>query len=148
MGRPSKVNIHDLPDTDECIDHQQKGNPNGYGHRGKVKLHREVFRIYKGGLPPAVLHTCDNTRCINPKHLVAGDHDLNNKDRAAKGRSALFALSRRKVTQEQAEWVRSVYSSVRGNPYSAPNLAKMLDVDSGVIYNILKGKSHFAYPST
>jgi hypothetical protein len=147
MARPPKVDSKALQDTDECIDHGQKGNLNGYGHSQNERLHRRVFLDTYGYLPEVVMHTCDNTRCINPKHLVAGDWDKNNKDRAAKNRSATYALARRKVTQEEADWVRVVHCSVRGNPNSAPNLAKRLNVDTGTIYNILKGRTHFAYPA-
>lgn len=34
-----------------------------------------------------VLHKCDNPPCINPDHLFIGTRDLNNKDRATKGRT-------------------------------------------------------------
>jgi len=147
MPTKGKVDLHNLPDTDDCIDHQQKGNVDGYGHRGKIKLHRYVYELYNGSPAKLVMHTCDNPRCLNPKHLVAGDWGLNNKDRAAKGRSAKSVESRRKITQEQADWVRKVRTTERGSTYSVPNLANILLVDPGTIYNILKGKTHFEDPT-
>lgn len=35
-----------------------------------------------------VRHTCDNSRCINPDHLVLGTHADNVADRVNRGRSA------------------------------------------------------------
>lgn len=52
--------------------------------------HRVGYYIATGVDPigNCVLHSCDNRKCCNPKHFVLGTHDDNNKDRAAKGRSA------------------------------------------------------------
>jgi len=66
----------------------------GYGHmsiNGKEVLsHRLAYQFSVGLIPSglAVLHTCDNPSCCNPKHLWLGTRADNNKDRALKGRSA------------------------------------------------------------
>jgi hypothetical protein len=131
-----------------CIDHNQKGNYQGYGHSGKTKLHRKVFIETYGYSPPCVLHTCDNSRCINPEHLIAGTHNDNNKDRANKGRSAKYILSRRKITQEEADWIKSVYvpskNSTKFNEFGVTNLARKFKVDPNTIYNIINERTHFA----
>ena len=141
---------------DDCIDHG-RGHVTTEGYAtvrtkesrdiGTCMLHRVVFYREAGYLPPVVMHTCDNPRCINPEHLVAGDWDSNNKDRAAKGRSAKRNDANRKVTDEQAAMVRARYTPGRGpvaNPNGAVALAKELGVDTVVIYNIIKRKTHFA----
>ncbi len=91
------------------------------------------------------MHTCDNRRCINPKHLVGGTRDENNKDRARKGRSAKSVPSRRKLTQEQAEEIRRRWMLRRGN-YDGSNGVRRLSLDFGVdtnvIYNIVEGRTH------
>lgn len=109
-------------------------------------MHRKAFFDKHGNYPPVVMHICDNPRCINPDHLKAGDWDSNNKDRASKGRSAKRNDANRKVTDEQAAMVRARYTPGRGpvaNPNGAVALAKELGVDTVVIYNIIKRKTHF-----
>lgn len=137
----------------DCIDHGRQSNV-GYARSGsayasgkQALLHRKVFVEHNGFVPPVVMHTCDNRRCINPAHLVAGDWDKNNKDRAAKGRSAKSAPSRRKITQEQAEDIRSRWG-LRNPKYDLKNgvvaIARDFGVDPNVVYNIVKGKTHVA----
>ena len=104
---------------DDCVDHG-RGHVTTEGYAtvrtkesrdiGTCMLHRVVFYRKAGYLPPVVMHTCDNPRCINPEHLVAGDWDSNNKDRAAKGRSAQRNDAKRKITDEQAAMVRARYT--------------------------------------
>lgn len=47
---------------------------------------RAVFYAEYGYLPEVVMHTCDNPRCINPSHLMAGTHKSNAEDKVNKGR--------------------------------------------------------------
>lgn len=130
--------------SDDCIDHGQKGNADGYGHSGNVKLHRKIFAAINGYMPLCVLHTCDNPRCINPRHLVAGDWDKNNKDRAAKGRSAKRVHARRRLTDEQAQEIRRRFSiRKRRDPFNGVcALAQEFGVDTGVIYQISGGRTY------
>lgn len=147
MARPPKVSLENLPDTDDCIDHGQKGSVDGYGHSQRELLHRRVFRKIHGYLPEVVMHTCDNPRCVNPKHLVPGTWNLNNKDRAAKGRSAKIRIDLRKLNLEQAEEIRKRYVPRNGTgPYDKINgvaaIAREYSVDVNVIYNIVKRRTH------
>lgn len=61
---------------------------NGYLKlRADEYAHRFICSIYNGPvIGKFVLHTCDNTRCINPKHLKIGTHKDNMDDMNAKGR--------------------------------------------------------------
>jgi len=144
-----------MPDIlvlDACIDHGRKSRV-GYASSGSAALkggivlaHRRVFFETHGFLPPVVMHTCDNRRCINPAHLVAGDWDKNNKDRAAKGRSAKAVKKRRKLTYEQATEIRARWAlknPVGKDPRNGvAQLARDYGVDTNTVYNIVKGKTH------
>ena len=64
----------------------------GYGQikvKGKpTKAHRLSWEIHNGPIPAGKLicHSCDNNRCVNPKHLFLGTHKDNMDDMRNKGR--------------------------------------------------------------
>lgn len=57
--------------------------------RATIRSHRLSFVLHGGVLTdekPHVLHSCDNTLCVNPEHLRAGDQRDNNTDKHQAGR--------------------------------------------------------------
>jgi hypothetical protein len=58
------------------------------GRSKKKRAHRMAFELSVRTLMPGeyVLHTCDNPRCCNPNHLVAGTQADNMHDAWSKGR--------------------------------------------------------------
>ena len=82
---------------DECWEWQSYRGPQGYGVfsrkiLGQTLAHRISFVMNCGPLTEeiCVLHKCDNPPCVNPKHLFLGNRDMNNKDRAQKGRTVIW----------------------------------------------------------
>lgn len=53
-----------------------------------VLAHRVSFEIHYRLLLPReqALHSCDNPKCVNPRHLRAGTHQDNMDDRTLRGR--------------------------------------------------------------
>lgn len=80
---------------DGCWEWRGAVNRGGYGtmsilrvRLGPMAAHRVSYAIANGRAPKGlvVMHTCDNTRCVNPQHLVAGSQGDNTRDAIRKGR--------------------------------------------------------------
>lgn len=140
----------------ECQDHGKVRSlsPEGYalvgwpGRRSRsVALHRKVYAEVHGVsldelVGVVIRHTCDNTRCIEPTHLIPGTRADNNRDRAERGRSAKRVDARRALTVEQGAAIKARYSPDRVG-IAAPNgvvqMARDYGVDTNVILRVLRG---------
>jgi hypothetical protein len=84
----TKVLVH--TDNNKCYAWIGSLNKDGYGNfwaDGKIeKAHRYSFFLNNGFYPAVVRHTCDNPCCVNPKHLLAGNHADNMNDASERGR--------------------------------------------------------------
>lgn len=76
-----------------CWEWQGKLDRYGYGslkvNNKTTKAHRYSYEKYYGPFDKKlhVLHTCDNSKCVNPHHLFLGTNQDNVKDRVAKNRT-------------------------------------------------------------
>lgn len=67
----------------DCLIWQAATNSAGYGvvwwDRRLVLAHRWAYWLFKGAIPAEkiICHTCDVPTCVNPAHLIAGDHSRN-----------------------------------------------------------------------
>lgn len=136
-----------------CKDHGKTCSlsPDGYalvsipGVKSRcVGLHRLVYAQSRsltladiGG--QVVRHRCDNTRCIEPSHLLLGTIADNNKDRAERSRSAKVVPSRHALTKQQAQCIQARYNPKRDKVNGVTALSREYGVDANVIYRIVKG---------
>jgi len=108
----SKVNKHGskVPYMDSCCwvwtaYTDAKGHGRIAISKEAVYAHRASWVIHNGDIPSSmhVLHKCDNTSCVNPKHLFVGTHQANMKDRDSKGRGVFVLGYGRVLTDIQVK---------------------------------------------
>lgn len=82
----------------------------GGRYGSKWRTSRLVYFVKKGEIPDnkIVMHTCDNLKCLNPKHLVLGTHGDNTQDMIAKGRHKYILPDNQKLSNEQMKIVRQL----------------------------------------
>lgn len=58
------------------------------GKKKKILAHRLSYILWNGEIPKdaIICHKCDNTKCINPHHLYAGNPQSNMDDMKNRGR--------------------------------------------------------------
>lgn len=96
-----------------------KNNKAGYGsiwdkeQQKNLLAHRVSYELANGPIPAGkvVMHTCDNPKCVNPRHLMLGTDKQNGEDKARKGRSARNIFfgeqnPKSKLTLEQVRFIR------------------------------------------
>jgi dCMP deaminase len=124
------------------------GGLNKRSGRGTIKVNSKMiyssrlsYELFIGKIPDGlfVLHNCDNTACVNPKHFFTGTQLDNVRDMINKGRQKYPTIQvgenhwNSKLTEEIVKQIRN-----DSRPY--PIISKEYGVSSPTICNIKKGK--------
>lgn len=102
------------------------------GHRFALQL--KLGRKLRPGF--YALHTCDNKRCVNPKHLFEGTGADNTRDMMKKGRSKFGGEP--VLTKELVVKLRQLYAT---GLFSCRELAEMAQLKQGTLWAAIKGWS-------
>lgn len=113
----SKVAI--TADDDKCWLWLASKNRWGYGNikwQGKMERANRVAWMMPNYVIPdgmIICHSCDNTSCVNPKHLFLGTHQDNMTDKVKKGRHvSLYGEDHpsHKISDEDVKYIRERYA--------------------------------------
>jgi len=134
-------------DGNDCwnvISHQPKDT--GYiafTRNGKhIRIHRYIYEKYFGPIPKGlfVCHSCDNRKCINPKHLWLGTNRENLQDMIEKGRNNNQKLSVLGEDNSQAKLTEKDIISIRKERKTGltmKSLAQKYNVSDSNIHRII-----------
>lgn len=118
-----------------------RGNYGVMKHEGKDQpAHRLAFLNAYGYLPDLVRHTCDVPMCVNPKHLLPGDHQSNVQDRMDRNRSARLpgrANPNAKFTEEQIAGIRRLWAE----GLTGDAIATITGISRSTVYRVKHGQN-------
>jgi len=127
-------------ETSSCWEWIAAKDKDGYGvfMLGQVKnaAHRAAWKLYKGEIPVGVkvLHTCNNTGCVNPEYLYLGTQKQNIQDQINAGTFVYGSKNgMAKLSEEQVYEIRASKEHYR-------DIAKQYNVSHHTIWDILKGR--------
>lgn len=119
--------------------------PKGYGvvsvsKKAQHRAHRLAFHAYHGRQPAAmVLHLCDNPSCVNPHHLMDGDHGENMRQMAAR-RRATREERHHKAKLDRWEVIAMTILN-KGSDYTTEELASMFGVSKPTVIAVASGRN-------
>lgn len=126
----------------ECLD--IKPNVRGYIQvkiRGEhLYLHRVVCELTNPteDRDLHVLHSCDNTKCINPAHVHYGTHEDNMQDKKERGRAPGFSG----VSNPNSSFTKNQILEIRESNRSDSALARLFKVHPSTIGRIRTRKCY------
>lgn len=106
---------------------------NGKSH---IRAHRFSYATFSGEIPEGlfVLHTCNNTSCVNPSHLYVGNH---------KDNMAYCVLSKRTLKGERnpnAKFTDAVVAMIRESTKTNAEISKEFNISRAHVYSIRRGE--------
>jgi len=135
----------DVRGPDECWPWMGYVTPRGYGRAAGKYVHRLVLaeKLGRELTPDEVTrHTCDNTTCCNPNHLIPGTpadnvHDARDRGRLRRGESNPAS----KLTQSRADEIRALCATGK---FGRRELAERFGVSIPTIYMVITRKAWIA----
>ncbi len=125
----------------------------GYGHfrvmssSGWIMMRSHVYaaRVVNRVTASVIRHTCDNTLCCNPEHLIEGTHQDNSNDMKSRGRAANGNRTVTKALLESGklldeEKVRTI-RKMKSEGISQTKIAATIGVTKQSVSNVLTGKT-------
>jgi hypothetical protein len=85
-----------------------------------------------------ILHSCDNTSCVNPNHLRQGTHIENMADKKIRGDYKGEKIGTSKLKNDQILEIRKLYQD---KEYTLRQLGIIYNVDKGTIGDIISRKT-------
>lgn len=120
----------------ECLEWARCFNTDGYPRcswngNSNGKVHRIVWELanHKEAVDLIVRHSCDNPKCINPKHLLIGTVAENMLDRELRGRHG-----KAKITRDQVIEIRELYQTGK---YTQKELGIKFGLNSRTISSLI-----------
>jgi len=118
-----------------CTSHKTKDNkyPRVRRNGKDQRMHRYLFNKWNEEIPEGeiIRHTCDNTLCINPEHLLRGTHQDNANDRVERGRQIRGSQHKNaKLLEDQVYFIRFISEETN------KELANKFNVSRSTIWSI------------
>lgn len=134
----NKIEARSIETENGCFEWQGPTIGQGYGHircdGAEWYIHRLAFRRFIcEQLPEVVMHSCDNTRCWNPDHLVGGTHADNVNDKVRKGRHNYGTKN------YNARLTEGLVQEIRASGLSLMELVAKYGISKGAIHCVLTG---------
>jgi len=134
----------DVRGPDDCWEWTASLNPKGYGQisvgRKPISAHILSYEMNVDPVPENMLvcHTCDNRKCVNPKHLYVGTPKSNSQDMVDRGRSGRSTIGEKNPAAKLTELdVLKIRSLVAGG-LSRLEVATVFGVQIGAVGKIVR----------